>query len=134
MTNAIREEAFIVLPSGLRVHPRRLIIKDGSLNWSQALGPHTCSDAAHEAHIIKTAARLEQLNKHVSDGLEAWQGLQPVLWYSPITGGNGFDQGISVLLTHAVRCIHHVYRELKPKIESHESLSMVGDLIMFRRC
>ena len=132
MSNAIREEVFIVLPSGTRVHPRRLIVKDGTVNWSAALGPHSCSDAAHEAHIVKTAARLEQLNKQVSDGLEPWQGLQPVLWYSPVTPG--FDEGIAVLMTHAVRCVHHVFRELRPKIESHETLSMVGDLILFRRC
>jgi len=132
MSNAIRPDVFIKLPSGLKVHPQRLIVKDGSFSWSAALGPHTCSDAAHEAHIIKTANRLEQLNKQVSDSLEPWQGLKPVLWYSPVTPK--FEEGIAVLMTHAVRCIHHVYRELKPKIESHESLSMVGDLMLFRRC
>ena len=106
MSNAIRPDVFIKLPSGLNVHPQRLIVKDGCFSWSSALGPHACTDVAHEAHIIKTATRLEQLNKQVSDGLEPGRTATGALVF---TGDTQIRGGIAVLMTHAVRCIHHVY-------------------------
>ena len=41
------------------------------------------TEQAHEAHIIKTAHRLEELNSWVSQGLDPWHGIQPTLWYEP---------------------------------------------------
>jgi hypothetical protein len=53
-------------PSGLVVHPCRLIQRDGTLMWKHALlyqNELTLPvNEAHEQHIIKTAQRLEELN------------------------------------------------------------------------
>ena len=75
-------------PSGLTVHPCRLIQRDGTLMWKHALLSNNefkslPIEIAHEAHIIKTAQRLEELNAWVSQGLDPWEYLRPVNWYDP---------------------------------------------------
>ena len=88
MTKHIKAESFYELPSGKRVHPYRLILKDGTIMWKHALSvnnSHVCLPEceAHENHILKTAQRLEELNSWVSHGLEPWQALNFISWYVP---------------------------------------------------
>ena len=83
MSRHISPEYFYELPSGSRVHPCRLIHKDGTLMWKHALlnrnqpGIYAILVIAHEAHIIKTAQRIEELNSWVSQGLDPWDCLIP---------------------------------------------------------
>ena len=59
MSKHISPDYFYNLPSGNKVHPCRLILKDGSLMWKHALLFNNCPNIptceAHEQHIIKTA-------------------------------------------------------------------------------
>ena len=86
MSKHISPSYFYDLPSGIKVHPCRLILKDGSLMWKHALLNQNkavlpeCE--AHEQHIVKTAQRLEELNSWVSQDLEPWNFLVPSLWYA----------------------------------------------------
>ena len=75
MSRHISPESFYELPSGNRVHPCRLIHKDGTLMWKHAIlidnevaAMPECE--AHEQHIIKTAQRIEELNSWVSHDLD----------------------------------------------------------------
>ena len=83
MSKHLSPDIFYDLPSGTKVHPNRLIQRDGSLMWKHALWSkgfvHVPQTEAHEAHIIKTAQRLEELNCWVSQGLEPWDFLKPSL-------------------------------------------------------
>ena len=76
------------LPSGgSKIHLCRLIHKDGTLMWKHALlasNVYVPETQAHEAHIIKTAQRLEELNSWVSQGLDPWN-VSTSPWYVPIT-------------------------------------------------
>ena len=73
MSKHISPSYFYNLPSGNKVHPCRLIHKDGTLMWKHALlhqNEHKLpASEAHEQHIIKTAQRLEELNSWVSSDL-----------------------------------------------------------------
>ena len=73
MSKHISPSYFYKLPSGAKVHPCRLILKDGSLMWKHALLNQNNAALpeceAHEQHIIKTAQRLEELNSWVSQDL-----------------------------------------------------------------
>ena len=87
MSKHISPSYFYELPSGTKVHPCRLILKDGSLMWKHALLNQNKAALplceAHEQHIVKTAQRLEELNSWVSQDLEPWNFLVPTLWYAP---------------------------------------------------
>ena len=81
MTRHIASSFFYDLPSGARVHPCRLIHKDGTLMWKHALlhnNKLVClpKEHAHEAHIVKTAYRIEELNSWVSQNLDPWHFLK----------------------------------------------------------
>ena len=83
MSRHISPDYFFELPSGDRVHPCRLIHKDGTLMWKHALLNRNALIAmpqclAHEAHIIKTAHRIEELNSWVSQNLDPWDCLIPL--------------------------------------------------------
>ena len=136
MSKHISPSYFYSLPSGLKVHPCRLIHKDGSLMWKHALLFDNCaampSCAAHEQHIIKTAQRLEELNSWVSQDLEPWNFLVPSLWYQPDI--DGYGEGISVNFTHSTKDTTEVYRTLRNHILSHETLHLHQDYIYFKRC
>ena len=137
MSKHIAPSYFYELPSGAKVHPCRLIHKDGSLMWKHALLSNTnepCipTEEAHEQHIIKTAQRLEELNSWVSQDLEPWNFLVPSLWYSPITPG--YEEGISVNFTHSTRPTTEVYLALCNHILPHERLTITASYIHFQRC
>ena len=125
------------LPSGVSVHPCRLILKDGSLMWKHALLsnnnllslPYT---EAHEAHIIKTAQRVEELNAWVSQDLEPWECLLPIKWYDP--SDDDLSEGIALYMYHVVHPIEFIYSELNKHILEHEVLEKRGSYLFFKRC
>ena len=125
------------LPSVVFVQPCRLIFKDGSLMWKHALLSHNNLlslpyTEAHEAHIIKTAQRIEELNAWVSQELEPWECLQPVKWYDP--NDQELSQGIAVYMNHVVHSNDFIYSELQKHILEHEILEKRGAYLFFKRC
>ena len=65
MSKHINQKCLYQLPSGVAVHPCRLIHKDGTLMWKHALlstnnEANMPSCTAHEVHIQKTAQRLRR--------------------------------------------------------------------------
>ena len=137
MSRHIAPSCFYDLPSGNRVHPCRLIHKDGTLMWKHALLirnelkflPET---QAHEAHIIKTAQRLEELNAWVSQDLDPWEFLKPVLWYCPKNPDT--SEGIAVYFQHTTLSNDHVLDALQPHVNDYETLKERDGYIYFRRC
>ena len=55
-------------------------------------------DQAVEAHIMKTAQRLEELNKWISMDLEPWECLHIHAWL--INDNSELSEGISVYFKH----------------------------------
>ena len=136
MSKHISIDCFYSLPSGINVHPCRLIHKDGTLMWKHALLYHNSPSfpecEAHEQHIVKTAQRLEELNSWVSQELEPWQCFIPYAWYSPYD--SELTEGISVYFTHAIYPNNDIYETLLPHIQSHETLEQRDELLFFKRC
>ena len=136
MSKHISPSYFYELPSGSKVHPCRLILKDGSLMWKHALLNQNKAAIpmceAHEQHIIKTAQRLEELNSWVSVDSEAWECLMPVAWYLPARPE--LSEGISVYFKHTTLPIDSVYTTLSLHILPHESLELRDKYIFFKRC
>jgi len=137
MQKNIANDYLYCLPSGLRVHPCRLIVKDGSIMWKHALlykDKYLCipESAAHESHIIKTAIRLEELNSWLSSDLEPWEALVPDYWYVPDIPE--LSEGISVYMHHVVHPVDFVYKELSKHILDHEVLENRGSYLYFKRC
>lgn len=137
MSKHLIPEILIDLPSGQSVHPCRFIHKDGTLLWKDALhmganGRIIPSCQAHEAHIIKTASRLEELSSWVTDGLEFWEGFHIHAWYRPTH--SKLSDGISVYFTHRILPCDQLLNELAPRVLEHEALSKEGDCLYFKRC
>ena len=132
------------LPSGLRVHPCRLIIRDGCLMWKDALLEsqgrlHLLSDPAHEAHIVKTAARMEELNAWLAQGLcgqgngfEPWDCIEILRWYEPSVPD--LAEGIAIEFACKHSSLADAYAVLEPHIKPHEQLLNCHDRLMFKRC
>ena len=124
------------LPSGNSVHPCRLIHKDGTLMWKHALlynnKLNIPQEHAQEAHIIKTAQRLEELNSWVSLELEPWDCFIPAAWYVPTI--TELSSGISVYFKHFSQDINKVYDLLLPHIQDHETLEQRSQYLFFKRC
>ena len=136
MSKHISPKYFYNLPSGAKVHPCRLIHKDGTLMWKHALlfsnEPIIPETEAHEQHIIKTAQRLEELNSWVSHDLELWNCLQPVAWYIPEKPE--LSEGISVYFKHTVHDPETIYSKLTAHILPHETLEIRNNYLYFQRC
>ena len=137
MIRHIAPSFFYNLPSGNRVHPCRLIQKDGSLMWKHALLSHNEVTSmpvsqAHEQHIIKTAQRLEDLNTWVSQHLDPWEFLKPISWYDP--NNSELCEGISVYFKHTSLSNEHVYDILKMHLNEFESLVRKENCLLFCRC
>jgi hypothetical protein len=136
MSKHISDAVFYELPSGARVHPSRLIHRDGTLMWKHALlfngELNVPTDQAVEAHIVKTAQRLEELNSWVSQGLDPWECLTPIGWYLP--SDNNLKNGITVHFVHATHNICHTYERLLPHIQPHEVLELRNSYLCFQRC
>lgn len=126
------------LPSDTSVHPSRLIIRDGTLTWRDALHckltdvQYLPTELAHEQHIIKTAQRLEELNTWASQGLELWECIKPRSWYNPME--DELCEGISLYFLHTVLSPKLTMSRLKPHIKAHEELEMRGKYLFFKRC
>lgn len=124
------------LPSGNAVHPCRLIHKDGTLMWKHALlhNNQLCLPDEHavEAHIVKTAQRLEELNSWVSLDLEPWDCFIPTAWYVPHIPE--LSQGISVYFKHFTCNTDKVYELLLPHIQDHETFEIRSHSLYFKRC
>ena len=137
MSRHISPNAFYDLPSGTRVHPCRLIQKDGTLMWKHAfLNFNTFtqlpSEQAHEQHIIKTAQRIEELNSWVSQDMDPWEFLRPLQWYNPAV--DSFTDGITVQFTHTTMPSALIADTLKRHIHDYEDLTLKGEIFTFRRC
>ena len=137
MSRHIAPECMFELPSGNRVHPCRLIHKDGTMMWKHALLNRNALVAmpqclAHEAHIIKTAQRIEELNSWVSQNLDPWDCLIPLVWYSP--SNPELCEGISLYFRHNSLNNQKVYDELQKHILDHETLKLTNGDLYFRRC
>ena len=132
MSKHIAKDFFYQLPSGNNVHPCRLIHKDGTLMWKHACSFSLPLEEAHEAHIVKTAQRLEELNSWISQGLDPWQCLLPVTWYVPTEPE--LSQGISVYFQHTDYANELVYDKLSSHIQSHEALELRQNYLFFKRC
>ena len=137
MSKHLSKRNFYQLPSGSHVHPSRLIVRDGTLMWKHAF--HNAKgftalpiEEAHEAHIIKTAQRLEELNLWVSRHLELWNCLRPTRWYDPEL--EGFDEGIQVSIEHCSLGKEHVFDILKDNLYDHENLYFDDGYLTFVRC
>ena len=136
MSKHITPATFIELPSGSKVHPNRLIQRDGTLMWKHALlynnELHVPKDSAVEAHIIKTAQRLEELNSWVSQSLEPWECFVPTAWYVPDL--HFLNQGISLFFKHSIHSSDYLYTNLKSHIHNHERLELQNNQLYFQRC
>ena len=137
MSKHINQKCLYQLPSGVAVHPCRLIHKDGTLMWKHALlstnnEANMPSCTAHEVHIQKTAQRLEELNSWVSQDIEPWQCFIPYAWYSPFD--TELTEGICVYFTHAIYKNDDIYETLMPHIQEHETLEQRDGLLFFKRC
>ena len=136
MSKHINPNYFYNLPSGAKVHPCRLIQKDGTLMWKHALLdnniPNLPIAEAHEQHIIKTAQRLEELNSWVSQGLEPWECFSIKAWYQP--NEPELCEGISAYFTHTTHDLNYTYTSLLPHIQDHETLQLRNRYLYFRRC
>ena len=132
MTRHISPEHFITLPSGNRVHPCRLIHKDGTVMWRHAINGYKVLEQSHEAHIIKTAQRIEELNSWISQGLEPWDCLIPMTWYVPQDPTHG--EGISVYFEHQTFNSNDTYKVLKQHVLEHERLEVIDQRLFFSRC
>ncbi len=136
MSKHISPKYFYNLPSGTKVHPCRLIHKDGTLMWKHALlyanDPTLPISEAHEQHIVKTAQRLEELNSWVSKDLEPWNGIQVLAWYAP--QNEELSEGIGVYFKHSQYDINEIFDTLSSHIQSHETLTANNRFLYFKRC
>ena len=90
------------------------------------------TDQAHEAHILKTALRIEELNSWVSQGLDPWECLRPIRWYDPSM--KGFEEGITVEFKHTCLPSHFILDKLLEHKQDHETLSLINGIFKFKRC
>ena len=104
--------------------------KHALLHRNQPVSMPTCQ--AHEAHIIKTAQRIEELNSWVSQGLDPWDCLVPIVWYTPTRPE--LSEGISLYFKHNSLPNEKVYDELKKHVLDHETLELTGYDLFFSRC
>jgi hypothetical protein len=139
MVKQLSPGALYDLPSGNRVHPCRLIHRDGTIMWRHAVvSPYNelflPETEAHEAHIIKTAARLEELNCWASQGLEPWDCIIPLMWYIPVHQHIPFSEGYACTFKHCSIDAKTLLEKISPHIQEFESLSHADGNLYFQRC
>jgi len=139
MHKQISPSAFITLPSGDEVFPSRLIHRDGTIMWKHALqagdNHYVPTSLAHEAHIIKTAARLEELNAWVSQNLEPWDCFLPKFWYDPRSIHKPTASGYACEFQHTSLSTSAVLEVLAPHVQDHETLVLLNNSnLYFSRC
>ena len=102
--------------------------------WNEEGFINLPEEAAHEAHIIKTAQRLEELNYWISQQLEPWEFLRPVVWYNKKHSHQPFAEGYAVVFNHTSVPVVDVYDILKNHIQEHETLQQCNNNLYFQRC
>ena len=136
MSKHINQAVLYPLPSGALVHPCRLIQRDGTLMWKHALlyrnELNLPTTSAQEAHIQKTAQRLEELNSWVSQDLEPLTCLNVTAWYCPTI--TELSEGIGVYFNHNQIDNFKLHSLMKPHIQEHEVLSINEQNLYFKRC
>ena len=140
MSKHLAKEHLYKLPSGNTVHPCRLIQRDGTLMWKHALLYNNTLNLppthAIEAHIIKTAQRIEELNSWIATCEEPWECLVPQAWYVPEVPY--LNEGISLFFKHSVLDADKVYEILKDHTQEFETLNLLSDggsnYLYFQRC
>lgn len=137
MHKHIPKQYLYTLPSGVNVHPCRLIVKDGTLMWKQALLMQNKylfipESLAHEAHIIKTAQRVEDLNTWLIEDLNPWESLIPHYWYYP--EDKELSEGIALYMKHFIHSNDYVLEKLTDHLQEHEALTIRDDYLFFKRC
>ena len=136
MSKNINADFMYNFPSGMTVHPSRLIQRDGCLMWKHALlynGEVSIPESeAHEQHIIKTAQRLEELNSWVSRDSEPWDCLKVMAWYVPQV--EELSEGICCYFKYDQYNNREIYSILLDHIQSHETLVVNDRHLYFRRC
>ena len=136
MSKNISKDGFITLPSGLQVHPCRLIHKDGTLMWKHALQFQNVvcvpAEEYQEQHIVKTAQRLEELNSWVSRDSEPWECLKVMAWYVPQI--EELSEGIGCYFSYDQFDNQEIYSTLSAHVLSHETLVIKDRHLYFRRC
>jgi len=140
MSKHLAKEHLYTLPSGNLVHPCRLILRDGTLMWKHALlyqnALNIPATEAIEAHIVKTAQRLEELNSWITSCEEPWESLVPQAWYVPEVPY--LNEGISLFFKHAVLPAEEVYDTLKDHTQEFETLNLLdnngSNYLYFQRC
>ncbi len=131
MSKHIDPSFMMTLPSGARIHPHRLIHKDGILTWKDACTvPPQC--LAHEAHIQKTAQRLEELNSWIRVDFEPWEAFKITAWYDPSVPE--LSEGISLYFSHHILNSKDTFDYINPHILEHETLQLYGSDLYFQRC
>lgn len=139
MSKHLNENNFIKLPSGSNVHLYRLIHRDGTLMWKNALVNqykelNVPTEQSHEAHIIKTAQRIEELNTWVSNLVEPWECIKPIMWYSPGHPHPPLAEGYACYFQHTKLALADLYHSLAQHIQSHELLEESEAGLYFSRC
>ena len=136
MSKHLAKENFYQLPSGAMVHPCRLIHRDGTLMWKHALLSFNSisipKNQAVEAHIVKTAQRLEELNKWLSIDLDPWDCFHIHAWLQ--NDNPELSEGISVYFKHLTFENKFVKEKLDPHVKEFETLEMRGKHLFFQRC
>ena len=136
MSKHLAKEYFYELPSGTSVHPCRLIHRDGTLMWKHALLHHNIVsipvDQAAEANVVKTAQRLEELNKWVSIDLDPWECFNVTSWVN--NNDPELSKGISVYFQHLTFDNKFVKERLDPHVKEFETLEIRGKHLYFNRC
>ena len=143
MSKHIAPNYFYCLPSGAKIHPCRLIHKDGTLMWKHAMLNHNEFTSlpvtqAHEQHILKTAQRLEELNTWASQDMEPWDCIMPIAWYDPSMPE--LAEGICLYFYHKRYTAEELYAKLLQHIQPHEKLEIYksnipsDNSLFFKRC
>jgi len=139
MSKHLSPDVLIRFPSGSMFHPSRLIQRDGTIMWKDALlqnngyiiPPET---EAIESHIVKTAQRLEELNCWASQNLDPWDCLQPLYWYDPNSNYKAFANGCACIFQHATKDLNQVYESICMHVNEFETLELKSNGIFFQRC
>ena len=104
--------------------------------WKHALLFNNCANIptceAHEAHILKTAQRLEELNSWISQSSEPWDCIVPHAWYVPTYPE--LNKGISVYFRHPNHDLRTTLNRVLPHIMDHEELELRNNYLFFKRC
>jgi len=87
---------------------------------------------AHEAHIIKTAQRLEELHCWVNTDMELWEGFVIQSWYRP--KHKLLADGISVFFTHRTMDTSALLDAITPHVFEHEVVEQYDEVLRFKRC